>query len=485
MLTAQENYYGPDHAAYAELESAILPYEIDFSHLSDVDLSPLPAGGSEQPVENDVFIHLESQVQSYARAFPRVFERARGTELWDVHGRRFLDFLAGAGSLNYGHNNPVLKKALLAYVESDAVTHSLDLHTSAKEEFLTAMQEFILAPRDLDDYVMQFTGPTGTNAVEAALKIARKVTGRSNIISFTNGFHGVSMGSLAVTGNETLRGAAGVQLGGATAMPYDGYMGEDVDTIAYLEKMIDDPSSGIDAPAGVILEVVQGEGGLNTARIEWLQRLQKLCNERGIPLIVDDIQAGCGRTGTFFSFEPAGIKPDIVTLSKSLSGYGLPFSIVLIKREHDKWKPGEHNGTFRGNNMAFVTAAAMLRHYWKDGTFEKELKEKGDHLRTRLQAMVDKHKPHLVDVKGRGLMIGVRCADPDQAALVTRNAFKEGLIIERCGPQDEVVKCMMPLTSTMAELDEGLDILERVFEGLFARESWDENVHDITRGAQT
>jgi len=435
---------------------------------------------TNQP-QTDVFEDLESNVQSYARAFPRVFNKAVGTEIWDENGRRYLDFLAGAGSLNFGHNNPVMKEALLDYIASDAITHSLDLHTSAKGKFLAAMQNIILEPRGLD-YVMQFTGPTGTNAVEAALKIARKVTGKTNVICFTNGFHGVSMGSLAVTGNETLRAAAGLPLGGATSMPYDGYMGDDVDTIAYLERMIDDPSSGLDAPAAVILEIVQGEGGLNTARIEWLQSLQALCNERKIPLIVDDIQAGCGRTGTFFSFEEAGLKPDIVTLSKSLSGYGLPFSIVLIKRELDMWKPGEHNGTFRGNNMAFVTATAMLEHYWQDSNFVRELKEKGDHLAKRLQAMVDRYSPNLIDVKGRGFMIGVRFADADQAAAVTKNAFQEGLIIERCGPKDEIVKCMMPLTTTMAEIDEGLDILERVLEGLFNREGWDENVHDIADG---
>lgn len=429
--------------------------------------------------KSGVFDRLESNVQSYARSFPAVFDKACGSEVWDESGRRYLDFLAGAGSLNYGHNNPILKEALIAYIESDAITHSLDLHTSAKEKFLSVLEEVILVPRDLD-YVVQFTGPTGANAVEAALKIARKVTGRTNIICFTNSFHGVSMGALSVTGNRSQRAAGGMPLAGATPIPFDGYMGDDVDTVAYLERLIDDPSSGVDAPAAIILEIIQGEGGLNTARTVWLQKLQALCNARHIPLIVDDIQAGCGRAGTFFSFEEADIKPDIVTLSKSLSGYGLPFSIVLIRRDLDQWQPGEHNGTFRGNNLAFVTAAAMLEYYWKDGVFERELKVKADHVHARLQAMVDTHPSNLVDVKGRGLMVGVRCADPAQAAIATRNAFQEGLIIERSGPNDEVIKCMMPLTSTLAEIDEGLDILDRVFDGLFNRSSWDANIHDIT-----
>jgi diaminobutyrate-2-oxoglutarate transaminase len=420
----------------------------------------LPIAKDECVAENDVFLRYESRVRSYARAFPHIFKRAIGTELFDVHGRRHLDFLSGAGSLNYGHNNPLLKAALIAYIAEDGIAHSLDLHTAAKEQFLEAMQEIVLAPRDLD-YVIQFTGPTGTNAVEAALKIARKATGRSNVICFTNGFHGVTLGSLAVTGNEYFRRAAGIPLNGATAMPFDGYLGQGVDTLDHLERMLSDSSSGMELPAAVILEAVQGEGGLNVASDAWLQRLQALCNKHEIVLIVDDIQAGCGRTGTFFSFEPAGLTPDVVTLSKSLSGFGLPFSVVLIRPDLDVWQPGEHNGTFRGNNHAFVTAAATLEHYWRTPDFAESVVAKGRHLSTRLQALVDRFAPDLVEVRGRGMMIGVRCADPKRAAAVTKRAFQHGLVIERCGPEDEVIKCMMPLTTSFAELDEGIDILAR------------------------
>jgi diaminobutyrate-2-oxoglutarate transaminase len=410
--------------------------------------------------DNEVFTRLESNVRSYARSFSAVFTRARGTELFDVHGKRYLDFLAGAGSLNYGHNNPLFKQALVDYIMDDGITHSLDLHSVAKERFLAAMHDIILAPRGLGDYVMQFTGPTGTNAVEAALKLARKVTGRQNVIYFTNGFHGVSMGALAVTGNSYLRAAAGVALTNTTAMPFDGYFGEGVDTIAHLAKVLSDPSSGMETPAAVILETVQGEGGLNVARIDWLKRLEALCNARGIVLIVDDIQASVGRTGTFFSFEPAGIKPDIITLSKSLSGYGLPLSLVVLKRSIDVWKPAEHNGTFRGNCHAFVTATAAIEQYWSTDAFAKEIMAKGEHLRARLQAMVERFAGDVVEVKGRGMMIGVACADPKRAASVTAKAYQNGLIIERAGPEDEVIKCMMPLTTTFAELDEAMDILE-------------------------
>ena len=414
-----------------------------------------------QRIDNEVFGRLESNVQSYARNFPTIFAYARGTELRDIHGRRFLDFLSGAGSLNYGHNNPVFKDALIEYIEQDGITHSLDLHTVAKERFLEAMHEIVLAPLGLDDYVMQFTGPTGTNAVEAALKIARKATGRTNIVHFTNSFHGVSAGSLSVTGNQFLRAAAGVPLSHATAMPFDGYCGADVDTVAHFERMLSDPSSGVELPAAVILETVQGEGGLNVASVEWLQRIEALCRKFKILLIVDDIQAGCGRTGTFFSFEPAGLKPDIITLSKSLSGYGLPLALVVLKRSVDVWKPGEHNGTFRGNNHAFVTATAALEHYWSTPAFAAEVRSKGVYLAKRLQAVVDRFPGHLVDVRGRGMMIGVKCADPKRAAAITARAYQNGLIIERAGPQDEVIKCMMPLTTGYDELAEGLGILER------------------------
>jgi diaminobutyrate-2-oxoglutarate transaminase len=420
----------------------------------------LPVMKSACEPENAVFVQSESNVQSYARAFPQIFTRAVGAELWDIHGRRYLDFLSGAGSLNYGHNNPVLKEALLDYIRQDGVTHSLDLHTTAKERFLEALRDIVLEPRGLD-YVVQFTGPTGANAVEAALKIARKATGRTNIIHFTNGFHGASMGALSMTGNRYMRRAAGVPLGGGTPMPFDGYLGDGIDTVAYLDRMLADPSSGVDDPAAIIVEAVQGEGGLNVARVGWLKRLRALCDERGIVLIIDDIQAGCGRTGTFFSFEPAGIKPDIVTLSKSISGYGLPFSVVLLRRDLDVWKPGEHNGTFRGNNHAFVTATAALEHYWRTPAFAESVRAKGEHLFDRLTALVDRFAPDLVDVRGRGMMIGIRCADPKRAAAVSAKAFVHGLIIERAGPHDEVIKCMMPLTTSYAELDEGIDILTR------------------------
>lgn len=414
----------------------------------------------------DIFAHMESNVQSYARAFPTTFDYAKGAVMWDAEGRRYLDFLTGAGSLNYGHNHPVFKQALISYIEQGGISHSLDLHTAAKAKFLRAMHDIILRPRGLD-YVVQFTGPTGTNAVEAAIKLARKVTGRSNILSFTNGFHGVTLGALSLTGHQYFRKGAGIPLSGMTPMPYDGYLGSDIDTIDILERFLSDPSSGLDEPAAVIAETVQGEGGLKTARIDWLRRLEHLCRIRNILFIVDDIQAGCGRTGSFFSFEPAGIKPDIVTLSKSLSGYGLPMAVVLIARSLDQWEPGQHNGTFRGNNHAFITATAALEHYWRTPSFIAKLSEKSRHLQRRLNDIAKRFPTIIAEVRGRGMMRGICFYEPHRAALVTQAAFRNGLIIERSGPQDEVVKCLMPLTIKQSELDEGLDILEQAINDEF------------------
>ncbi|WP_299945502.1 diaminobutyrate--2-oxoglutarate transaminase [uncultured Microbulbifer sp.] len=417
-----------------------------------------------------IFEEIESEVQSYARAFPRVFNRAKGEFIYDEEGNEYLDFLAGAGTLNYGHNNALFKEKLLEYIVSAGITHGLDLHTKAKGEFLEAFNEKILKPRGLD-YVMQFTGPTGTNAVEAAIKLARNVTGRETIIAFTNGFHGVTLGALAATGNSHHRGAAGVSLNGTVRMPYDGYLGEEIDTSAYLDKVLSDSSSGVDKPAAVIIETVQGEGGINVASVEWLKNLEMVCRRHGILLIVDDIQAGCGRTGAYFSFEEAGIKPDIVTLSKSLGGYGLPFAVVLFKPELDQWKPGEHNGTFRGNNFAFVTAKAALDHYWSDDTFSNEIKRKGEYISQRLSAIVAKYGEGQFTTRGRGMFQGINCVNGEIAGKITRRAFQLGLIIETSGADDHVVKFLCPLIISDDNLNKGIDIVEQAIMEVCAKES--------------
>jgi len=416
-----------------------------------------------------IFEEIESEVQSYARAFPRVFNQAQGEFLYDDEGNQYLDFLAGAGTLNYGHNNPHFKQPLLDYINSDGVTHGLDMHTKAKGEFLEAFNEKILQPRGME-YVVQFTGPTGTNAVEAAMKIARNVTGQQNIVTFTNGFHGVSLGSLAATGNAHHRDAAGVSLNGVHRMPYDGYLGEDIDTTAYLDKVLADSSSGVNSPAAVIVETVQGEGGINAASAEWLRNLQTVCKKHGVLLIIDDIQAGCGRTGDYFSFTEAGIEPDIITLSKSLGGYGLPFAMVLMKPELDQWKPGEHNGTFRGNNLAFVTAKAAIEHYWSDDRFSEQIKRKGEYISQRLNKIVEQYGEGNLTTRGRGMFQGVNCVNGELAGAITQRAFKDGLIIETSGADDHVVKFLCPLTIRDENLKKGIDIVESAIKDVCAKQ---------------
>lgn len=416
-----------------------------------------------------IFTEMESNVQSYANSFPVTFSRAQGAHLYTDTGEGYLDFLAGAGSLNYGHNHPELKKALVDYIMEDGVTHGLDMHTQAKAEFLSTLQSVILKPRSLS-YKAQFTGPTGANAVEAALKLARKVTGRTNIISFTNGFHGVTLGAVAATGNQHHRGGASIPLSGVTRMPYCGYYGHNADTIKMIDKQLSDPSSGVDAPAAFIVETVQGEGGLNVATNEWLQGLQALAKKHGALLIVDDIQAGCGRTGRFFSFEESGIQPDIITLSKSLSGFGLPLAIVLLKPELDEWAPGEHNGTFRGNNHAFITAATALKAYWSDNQFEKEIAEKASIVREYFQTVADELGVTHARVKGRGMMQGIEFRNGEIADRITAKAFENNLVIETAGNQGQIVKCFCPLTISITDLKQGLDILMSAISAEFNTE---------------
>lgn len=421
---------------------------------------------SEDKPSLQVFEDMESEVRSYCRSFTTVFHKAKNARLWDTNGNEYIDFFAGAGALNYGHNNPKIKQKLIEYMLDDGITHSLDMATHAKEQFLQQFNDKILRPRDLS-YKVMFPGPTGTNSVESALKIARKVTGRTGIIAFTNAFHGMSLGSLAVTGNKFKRGGAGVPLDHATFMPYDGYLGEEINTALIMEKMLDDPGSGVETPAAVILETVQGEGGLNAASAGWLKEIARICRQRDILLIVDDVQMGCGRTGSFFSFDHAGIEPDIVCLSKSIGGFGLPFALTLIKPEYDQWNPGEHNGTFRGNNLSFIAATEALS-YWEDGRMEQELKVKSAMIENALQTMLDDHPQCGARLKGKGMILGIAFDMPEQAAQLCKAAFERGIIMETSGPNDEVAKLMPPLTIETELLARGLALVAEAMDDIMS-----------------
>ncbi len=411
-----------------------------------------------EKTSRDIFEHRESSVRSYCRSFDTVFTKASGSILTDEEGRDYIDFLAGCSSLNYGHNDPDMKAALIEHISNDGLAHALDMYTTEKAAFLEAFERIVLAPRGMPHKIMM-TGPTGTNAVEAAIKLTRKTTGRRNVIAFTNGYHGMTLGALACTGNAGKRaGAGGAGLGDVTRMPYEGAFGEDVDTLRQIEIMLDNPSAGIDPPAAFLVELVQGEGGLTAASQEWAQGIAALARKHGIKLIVDDIQAGLGRSGSFFSFDDFDIEPDMIPLAKSLSGIGLPFACLLIRPEDDIWKPAEHNGTFRGNTHAFVTARVALEKFWSDDRLKSEIAEKAEVLRESLSRIAETVGGGRL--KGRGMMQGVDVGSGDLAEAICEEAFRNGLVIETSGAFDEVVKCLAPLTTPMEQFREGLAILE-------------------------
>lgn len=419
-----------------------------------------PTATTEQAEDFAVFEDLESQVRLYCRKFPVVFHRASGAELYAEDGRRFIDFFCGAGTLNYGHNNPFIKRRIMDYLSADGLVHGLDMYTVAKRQFLTALAETVLRPRGLD-YKVQFCGPTGTDAVEAALKLARKATGRSGVVAFTGGYHGMSRGSLGVTGSLRARRAGGVSGQDVTFVPYPVGPHGTFDSIGLLERYLTDPSSGVDLPGAVIVEPVQMEGGVYPAPPEWLRELRAVTERHGVLLVLDEIQTGCGRTGTYFGFEPSGIVPDIVTVSKAIGGYGLPLSLTLFRRELDVWEPGEHTGTFRGNQLAFVAAAAAC-DLWRQPEFRAGMAA----ARRRLEGFRDELTAFDPDIalRGRGMALGIdlgAVGGPERAERVQRHAFDHGVIVELCGRHDEVVKVMPPLTIDAARLDRGLDVLRQ------------------------
>lgn len=413
-----------------------------------------------------VFDEMESEVRTYCRAFPTVFQKARGHLLIDESGREYIDFFAGAGTLNYGHNSPPLKEKLLKYLSEDNIIHSLDMATTAKRAFMERLRDVILKPRRLD-YKIQFTGPTGTNAVEAALKLARLATGRQAVIAFSNAYHGMSLGALAATNNPNARAGAGVVLRDVVVAPYEGFPDGRHDSLMHLRVLLESGRSRQELPAAAILETVQAEGGINVASSEWLQGLAGLLHEYGVLLILDDIQVGCGRTGKFFSFEESGIQPDIVCLSKSLSGLGLPLSCVLMRRELDVWKPGQHTGTFRGHNPAFVTATAALS-FWEGDGLSGQVERKGEFVKERLGAIAERHQGSGLTVRGRGLIWGLVGTAGDFGTKVAREAFRRGLVIETAGRYDEVLKLLPPLTIEDEGLDAGLRIIEDAVEAIMA-----------------
>jgi len=407
-------------------------------------------------MNTSIFDKYESEVRSYCRNFPAVFTTAKDSFIFAEDGKKYIDFFCGAGALNYGHNNDYIKKQIISYLESDGIIHSLDMFTSAKRDFIEYFEKNILEPRGFD-YKIQFPGPTGTNAVEAALKLARKVKKRNNIFAFMGAFHGMTLGSLSMTTDRDSREGAGVVLTDVTHMPSP-YMFPELDVIKYMQTLIDDDHSGISKPAAVFIEPVQADGGIHVFSVEFLKGLREFCTRNDILLVCDDIQVGSARTGTYFSFERAGITPDIVTLSKSIGGYGMPFALVLFKPELDVWKPGEHNGTFRGSQLSIVAAKAGLEIMLKENV-EKEVQRKGEIIKEYLARVKEINENF--DIRGIGFMWGVDCnkVAPDAASrAIVRECFDNGLIVERAGRNNDVVKLMPCLLADDETLKQGLEI---------------------------
>lgn len=408
----------------------------------------------------EVFDQWESEVRGYCRAYPTVFKTASNARQTDEAGKSYIDFFAGAGVLNFGHNNPQMKKAIINFIEADGVTHSLDMATTPKRAFIQAFVDTVLWPRNMT-YKLQFMGPTGTNAVEAALKIARRVTGRRNVIAFSHGFHGMTLGSLACTANSYFRGAAGVPLNNVTRLPF----GESLELIA---QELRDVAGGVEPPAAVIVEPIQAEGGVNVASQDWLHEVQAFCREFGALMIFDDIQAGCGRTGSYFSFDHMGLDPDVICLAKGIGGFGTPLAMNLTKPEYDKhWSPGEHTGTFRGQGLSFVAGREALR-YFEDDAFLAEVRRKGQVMREALEAIAAANPGAGFEVRGKGMMQAIDVGDGDLAKRIAADCFEAGLLVGPCGSGGRVVKLIPPLTIPDEDLSEGLAILETAIQSVGA-----------------
>lgn len=417
-------------------------------------------------LNTESFEKYESAVRSYCRHFPTVFKNAKGALFTDEDGQQYIDFWCGAGAVNYGHNNDYIKQKMLAYLESDGIMHALDMYTIPKREFIESFEEKVLTPRGLD-YKIQFPGPTGTNAIEAALKLARKVKKRSNIFAFMGAFHGMTLGSLSLTTDKGARKGAGVKLTDVTHIPAP-YMFPELDVIKYMQRLLDDDHSGIEKPAAIVMETVQAEGGIHVFEAEFLRQVREFCDKNDILMIVDDIQVGCCRTGTFFSFERANIVPDMVVLSKSIGGYGMPMALTLFKPELDIWTPGEHNGTFRGNQLSFVAATAGLE-YMLENDVEQQTRRKGEIIKDFIEKEILPLDSRL-KFRGIGLVWGIEFEDIPKLGfgdMVIDTCFENKLVIEGAGRKNSVVKAMPPLVIEDELLLKGLNILkEAIAENL-------------------
>ncbi|AXH10009.1 diaminobutyrate--2-oxoglutarate transaminase [Malaciobacter halophilus] len=398
----------------------------------------------------EIFETYESEIRAYCRAVPTVFKASSNATMIDENNKEFIDFFGGAGVLNFGHNNPKMKQALIEFIQRDGVAHSLDMFTDVKRDFIETFANTILKPRGWEDRKLQFTGPTGTNAVEAALKLARKVTGRTEVVAFNRGFHGMTLAALACTANNAFRSSAGVPL---THVIRDTF--NDMDALENLRQKMFDLASGMLPPAAFLVEPVQAEGGVRVATKQWLQGVQQLAKDTGALFILDSIQCGCGRCGSYFSFDDLDVDPDIIILAKGLGGFGTPIGMLVNKPEIDKqWNPGQHTGTFRGQGLSFVAGKIGLE-YFNDEEFNNETIRKGNIIREVLDNLNSKYEK-VVDVRQKGMMLAIEFDSADTVKKITTKTYENGLIIGACST-GEIIKFIPPLTITDEELNKGLE----------------------------
>jgi diaminobutyrate-2-oxoglutarate transaminase len=420
----------------------------------------------------------ESNARTYPRHFPFAVAEASGSHIRDLDGNVFIDFLAGAGVLSLGHNHPELVAA--ATEQMSVFTHGLDMPTPAKDAFTDA--QLSMLPASMRDRMkIQFCGPTGANAVDAAIKLCKTATGRGGLVSFQGGFHGSSHAAMALTGNVGQKRPIANGMPGVSFFPFSSCsrcpLALDPETcqtncISFLERALRDPNGGLELPAAVIMEMVQGEGGVIPARKEFVQRVRQLTRELGIPLIVDEVQTGCGRTGTWFAFEQYDIEPDVIVASKALSGMGLPVAIVIYAEELDTWAPGAHTGTFRGNQLAFAAGTKTVEIVQRDDVLGN-VRARGEQVAARFAPLAD--HPAVLEVRGRGLMWGIELVAPGDGRTVTElaeevqaRALRSGLIVELGGRDDCVVRMRPPLNVTAEVLDIALSILLDAIDDAYA-----------------
>ncbi|WP_404317799.1 diaminobutyrate--2-oxoglutarate transaminase [Malaciobacter canalis] len=400
--------------------------------------------------DKTIFETYESEIRAYCRAVPTVFKASTNATMIDEDNKEFIDFFGGAGVLNFGHNNPKMKEALIEFIQRDGVAHSLDMFTDVKRDFIKTFVDTVLKPRGWEDRKLQFTGPTGTNAVEAALKLARKITGRTEVVAFNRGFHGMTLAALACTANNAFRSSSGVPLNHVIRDTFN-----DMDALENLRQKMFDLASGMLPPAAFIVEPVQAEGGVRIATKQWLQGVQQLAKDTGALFILDSIQCGCGRCGSYFSFDDLDVDPDIIILAKGLGGFGTPIGMLVNKPEVDKaWSPGQHTGTFRGQGFSFVAGKIGLE-YFKNEEFNEETKRKGNIVREILDKLNSKYEK-VVDVRQKGLMLAIEFDSAATVKEITAKTYENGLIIGACST-GEIIKFIPPLTITDEELNKGLE----------------------------